>query len=485
MGFASFNKSRFSPIVYLRGEDYNDMGNVRIVSFSGTQVNAIVDGTSPYEVRIEFAKDKHILRHNCTCPAHKGGKLCKHIAAVLFALDEPGVVPSMPAPLDPKFENEPFRYSSGWTSDSFPEKSLAEFEKLMNVPMPEFLHHLEQFHSAANVVYGYGRYRELGDLFIQVFRLFIDNESKRNAFLANLLSKNRTPTIVSVFFAKGIYNEDTRPYINEVLENREEVIAEKLTTEFANYLAPMNIFLYCSEKSLENFAKSYYFAFERDEELYVDACESKRAYSALTTLLKRTRYGRSPSAQRILEILKNADNNPAYIEAMAQGVANYTVPFDVFLETYLKTPESLKAQLENRISSILAATEEGHAGFAIAKGDRFTVNDVQRCSIKTILLLSGTIESKGTDFVSKSISKRIDKDLQILSRTFMDEEHFANLMKLIQRFARNPFIANKLRDERLIDISKRGPKTRLAYLELTESLGLLSATGVFMFRKED
>jgi uncharacterized Zn finger protein len=73
-------KSNIDFVIYQRGREYYDKGQVKNVSFdsSGNIVSAIVKGGEKYSVRI-FSENGEITG-SCTCPY---GDVCKHITAVL------------------------------------------------------------------------------------------------------------------------------------------------------------------------------------------------------------------------------------------------------------------------------------------------------------------------------------------------------------------------------------------------------------------
>ncbi|MCX7426670.1 MAG: SNF2-related protein [Planctomycetia bacterium] len=92
----------FSPAVKGRGGDYFRSGRVRIVRGDGGSLTAQVSGSrrKPYVVEIDWAKlgpDEVVA--TCTCPHYKEGNLCKHIWAMLLAMDKEG--------LDPELSNPP------------------------------------------------------------------------------------------------------------------------------------------------------------------------------------------------------------------------------------------------------------------------------------------------------------------------------------------------------------------------------------------
>lgn len=82
------NFKRAIPATILaRGRDHYASGNVVDLSLDGDDTwIAEVQGTEPYEVTIEQRPDGS-LACNCTCP-YEYGEHCKHVAAVLYAVEE-------------------------------------------------------------------------------------------------------------------------------------------------------------------------------------------------------------------------------------------------------------------------------------------------------------------------------------------------------------------------------------------------------------
>jgi len=82
-------KSWFQPQILARGQSYFDEGRVSHLERTEDGYTAIVDGTERYEVEILLDEDS-IEDMSCDCPYAEDGSYCKHMAAVLFALDAGG-----------------------------------------------------------------------------------------------------------------------------------------------------------------------------------------------------------------------------------------------------------------------------------------------------------------------------------------------------------------------------------------------------------
>lgn len=78
----------FQPQIIGRGRDYYERGMVTNVHLPTTKITAIVLGSERYHVEIDFDKDGNIRNGSCDCPYALGGENCKHMAAVLFYMDE-------------------------------------------------------------------------------------------------------------------------------------------------------------------------------------------------------------------------------------------------------------------------------------------------------------------------------------------------------------------------------------------------------------
>jgi superfamily II DNA or RNA helicase len=106
MGLVQRCRHNFAHGVIYRGEDYFRSKHVVIKDVVEGTVAAEVQGTDrqPYSVYIDWqqaAEDDTVLFF-CSCPFAMGGSCCKHLYAVLLALDARGVGMSIPgrAPLD-------------------------------------------------------------------------------------------------------------------------------------------------------------------------------------------------------------------------------------------------------------------------------------------------------------------------------------------------------------------------------------------------
>ena len=82
-------QEEFTPLILMRGKKYFEEGNVRRIQRSGNVYIAQVAGTEDYEVEISMDEDD-IEEMLCTCPYARDNN-CKHMAAVLFALESEDV----------------------------------------------------------------------------------------------------------------------------------------------------------------------------------------------------------------------------------------------------------------------------------------------------------------------------------------------------------------------------------------------------------
>jgi hypothetical protein len=70
-----------------RGFDYWINGAVDLVANSGNEWHAVVEGTQDYVVSVTRDTNCDVTEMTCTCPYAADGNNCKHMAAVLYALD--------------------------------------------------------------------------------------------------------------------------------------------------------------------------------------------------------------------------------------------------------------------------------------------------------------------------------------------------------------------------------------------------------------
>lgn len=95
-------------MILKRGLDYHRKGLVDDLNVKPTLVTAEVAGTDPYSVTIQ-TRDDVVTDAYCTCP-YEAGPICKHVVAVLFALQQ-GIVPAdVNAPPSPS--KQPFKQPS-------------------------------------------------------------------------------------------------------------------------------------------------------------------------------------------------------------------------------------------------------------------------------------------------------------------------------------------------------------------------------------
>ena len=80
-------KKIFNPVILERGFDYHQNKKAEILNLSADEVNAVVSGSDDYEVNIYFS-DGGIDDMYCDCPYASDGNNCKHMAAVLYLLED-------------------------------------------------------------------------------------------------------------------------------------------------------------------------------------------------------------------------------------------------------------------------------------------------------------------------------------------------------------------------------------------------------------
>lgn len=80
-------KHLFESHIIERGWDYYENEYVQEILEEENGIKAWVEGSELYQVHIEITDGK-IINMTCTCPYAEGGLNCKHMAAVLFMLEE-------------------------------------------------------------------------------------------------------------------------------------------------------------------------------------------------------------------------------------------------------------------------------------------------------------------------------------------------------------------------------------------------------------
>jgi uncharacterized Zn finger protein len=79
----------FSPHILERGYNYYMDGLVSRIEKAEEGYQATVEGTAEYTVSI-FCRGERVTGMDCDCPYAGDGNYCKHMAAVLYELENPG-----------------------------------------------------------------------------------------------------------------------------------------------------------------------------------------------------------------------------------------------------------------------------------------------------------------------------------------------------------------------------------------------------------
>lgn len=80
-------KDLFRTHILERGWNYYEEGRVASLKQTPTGYTAVVEGMDDYDVEIEF-RDGQIYDMTCMCPYASDGNYCKHMAAVLYEIEE-------------------------------------------------------------------------------------------------------------------------------------------------------------------------------------------------------------------------------------------------------------------------------------------------------------------------------------------------------------------------------------------------------------
>lgn len=82
-------KNMFPPHIWQRGVDYYRDGRVLNLHYRNSEVTAQVEGSEIYTVSVTLNKDRNrITDYFCNCPYGEDGTPCKHLAAVLCAVQD-------------------------------------------------------------------------------------------------------------------------------------------------------------------------------------------------------------------------------------------------------------------------------------------------------------------------------------------------------------------------------------------------------------
>ena len=103
-------KELFQDHIFARGEMYFCDGAVLELHKTEQGYHAVVEGTEDYEVDIEI-EGGQVHEMYCSCPYAEDGNNCKHMAAVLYMIEEEEGILTEKNRLDQQEEDlEKFRY---------------------------------------------------------------------------------------------------------------------------------------------------------------------------------------------------------------------------------------------------------------------------------------------------------------------------------------------------------------------------------------
>ena len=479
MDFVKLNRHKFSPTILARGQDYEEMGNVSITTFSATHVNAIVDGSEPYEVHMDFNKDGHIMRHHCTCPYQAQNKLCKHLAAVLYAMDNiPDSQFIKAYPLEDETTFSPFASANNWSKDEFPKNATVILNEHINDDKAHYEKLLEFFFKSSHAVYGYGGYKQHADALVRVYA-DIKEQPNKDLFLPMLASMVTSNAILSIFFAKSLYRIDTKVRTAAYLKSNPDLIV-KFNTEFANAINPFNIFSFLDEELLENIAKTYYFSVEFDMELFIEACEEQGLTNPLRTLMKLNRVRAGRYANRILNIIQTNSNEDVLLTRI-HALEDRSINFDEFLSAYVQADMEKRKEYEVRICQEIDFNPCFVECIHLACGEHLTIRDINHIEPRYFLLLLPIVKELDVSYLEKVMPKYIEKASRPRYNRSLTDGEFIEIVKIIDAFAFIPAVAMILLEENMVNQSYYNASTRYEYLSLANRIGLLGQLSLKSF----
>ena len=80
-------KYLFESAILTRGRDYYRLGRVFRVTKKDSEYAGVVRGTENYAVTAKFLPSGALSSLGCSCPHAREGNFCKHMAALLFAVE--------------------------------------------------------------------------------------------------------------------------------------------------------------------------------------------------------------------------------------------------------------------------------------------------------------------------------------------------------------------------------------------------------------
>lgn len=118
-------REEFTPHIFARGKKYFEEGRVSRIQRDRNTYLATVEGTEDYEVEIVLCEDG-IDAMLCSCPYAQNGENCKHMAAVLLAMEQedPSVEELPPAKLPPIVSHVPMEMPWLDAIDNLPDSVI-------------------------------------------------------------------------------------------------------------------------------------------------------------------------------------------------------------------------------------------------------------------------------------------------------------------------------------------------------------------------
>lgn len=191
----------FSDRIYERGLAYYEDEAVHDIERIKNKITAAVDGSDMYTVTL-YVKDDAVYNMTCTCPYAAKGENCKHMAAVLLALEDGQLLQEEP---------ETNGRKRTWKDilQSMPEQEVRSLLfQLRNLAwVDDVLDQYAQEHKRTSPVYEsteYGIYLVRRIQLMQVLSYPLEEIEK---YTASHYNKEVRDMLIHEFFAKGEYEK--------------------------------------------------------------------------------------------------------------------------------------------------------------------------------------------------------------------------------------------------------------------------------------
>lgn len=470
------NIGLFDSKILARGKKYFLEGRVQDLFFDGKTARAKILGTSVYELRLDFDDEGKISGGKCSCP-YARGSYCKHMAALVYKLDDLGDVVQTEGEVSDSFNYDAELFKKEIYNESYRVsfREVASFYKQKEQQILARKSKWNEKEIAANIT------------FLYTIRLPMGVGKKGYEFYLPFMKANDfSSSVIKESFAAVFENFPYADFLEQAfgIEKFVEPINDIFYGELGSSGSLRNIILYnladigeyLNERSLMGIltkASRYAVDYGVLLNLYI-----KKGYrEGIDKIADGSYYLDSEARYKLASYYKDNDDQKRADESFQRLLWNSSdLPISVFVDYYKSLNEEEKE--EKRADLIAAAEHSKHLSAFMVLLGKGNKNDLKSLKLEDFVSLEKEVKETYPEDYLLYLLSRINKKVQ--SSSFGSED-FDLVMEAYKAY---PLVLSTMMREnnQFIVQSMNISFRRQRILPLLREYGLLKEARIFSYR---